>query len=98
MYMVKQDKKTGGFLLKQRAFLKLYLLEEIEKQTGYGLQFLDDLRDQFRQYGYVPSHSELYKILHKLSADGIVERSDKIKGDPEHNLQRIVLYRLTDKG
>lgn len=92
------NKKTGGFLLKQRAFLKLYLLEDIEKNKEHGLQMLARLIKSFENYGYVPSHNEVYKTLHKLYSDGLVKRKEEIKGIPDENLQKIINYQLTDKG
>ncbi|WP_042347612.1 helix-turn-helix transcriptional regulator [Bacillus massiliigorillae] len=92
------EQQSRGFLLKQRAFLKLYLLDLIERQKGYGFQMLDDLRKEFKPYGYSPTHSELYKSLHELYKEGIVTREKKIKGEPGVDFQEIVIYHLTDKG
>lgn len=92
------EQQSRGFLLKQRAFLKLYLLDLIERQKGYGFQMLDDLRKEFKAYGYSPTHSELYKSLHELYKEGIVTREKKIKGEPGVDFQEIVIYHLTDKG
>ncbi|WP_050615143.1 helix-turn-helix transcriptional regulator [Bacillus testis] len=92
------EQQSRGFLLKQRAFLKLYLLGYIEKQKGYGSQMLEDLRKEFKQYGYSPNHSEIYKSLHELYKEGMVRREKKIKGEPGVDFQEIVIYHLTDKG
>lgn len=85
-------------MLKQRSFLKLYLLSSIEKEKGYGLQFLNDLRKEFKEFGYVPTHSELYKTLHSLASDGIVRREKRIKGEPGVDFQEIIIYHLTEEG
>ena len=92
------EQQSRGFLVKQRAFLKLYLLDLIERQKGYGSQMLDDLRKEFKPYGYSPTHSEIYKSLHELYKDGIVRREKKIKGEPGVDFQEIVIYHLTDFG
>jgi len=92
------EQQSRGFLLKQRAFLKLYLLDIIDKQKGYGSQMLDDLRKEMKEYGYNPTHSEIYKTLHELYKEGIVSREKKIKGEPGVDFQEIVIYRMTDKG
>lgn len=92
------EQQSRGFLLKQRAFLKLYLLDIIAKQKGYGSQMLDDLRKEMKQFGYNPTHSEIYKTLHELYKEGIVTREKKIKGEPGIDFQEIVIYQLTDHG
>lgn len=92
------EQQSRGFLLKQRAFLKLYLLEIIAKQKGYGSQMLDDLRKEMKEFGYNPTHSEIYKTLHELYKEGIVTREKKIKGEPGVDFQEIVIYQLTDYG
>ncbi|MBR2517348.1 MAG: Replication termination protein, partial [Geobacillus sp.] len=61
------EKRTpSGFLLKQRAFLKLYLITLTEQERLYGLKLLDVLRQEFKPFGYQPNHSEVYKALHDL--------------------------------
>ena len=95
---MKEGKKTGGFLMKQRAFLKLYLLRYIEREKKYGREFLDELQEQFKDFGYVPPHSEIYKVLHELTREELVKREKQIKGDPKHDFQEIIFYKLTEKG
>lgn len=90
--------KNRGFLLKQRAFLKLYIYKYIERNKGYGSQYLGDLKDEFNIYGYKPTHSELYKCLHEMTRDGFVKREKKIKGEKSVDFQEIILYQLTDEG
>lgn len=92
------EQQSRGFLLKQRAFLKLYLFNKIEQHKGYGSQMLEDLRKEFKQYGYSPTHSEMYKTLHELYNEGLVRREKKIKGQQGVDFQEIVIYHLTDKG
>ncbi|ASV69751.1 helix-turn-helix transcriptional regulator [Cytobacillus sp. FSL W7-1323] len=87
-----------GFLVRQRAFLKLYLLKMIEANKRYGTQFLDDLRTEFKPYGYHPTHSEIYKTLHELTREGWVRREKKLLGEPGVDFQEIIIYHLTDKG
>ncbi|UOE58011.1 helix-turn-helix transcriptional regulator [Cytobacillus oceanisediminis] len=91
--------ENRGFMPKQRAFLKLYLLNKIkEKKGGYGSQFLTDLQKEFKQYGYSPTHTELYKTLHELTRDGAVKREKRLLGEPGVNFQEIIVYSLTDEG
>ncbi len=71
--MVRKRESTG-FLIKQRAFLKLYILSSIEKERWYGMQILDELKASFKPYGYEPQHSEIYRALHELLEDGILSR------------------------
>ena len=90
--------KNRGFLLKQRAFLKLYLYRTIDRSKGYGSQYLDDIRAEFKMLGYRPTHTELYKVLHELTRDGYVKREKKIKGEKGVDFQGIILYTLTQEG
>jgi DNA-binding PadR family transcriptional regulator len=76
--MVKKRESTG-FLIKQRAFLKLYILSSIEKERWYGMQLLDELKSAFKPYGYEPQHSEIYRALHDLLEDGILTRKKVIE-------------------
>ncbi|AQT86599.1 hypothetical protein ERICIV_02116 [Paenibacillus larvae subsp. larvae] len=88
-----------GFLLAQRAFIKIYLLTMIEQNRGYGYQMLEELKEAFAPYGYKPPQSEIYRALHELVADGILYRTKKLKGtDPSTDFQEIVLYHFTDGG
>lgn len=95
---MERKKYKNRFLIKQRAFLKLYLLGLIEKRKDYGLNFLEEIREEFKELGYKPTHSELYKSLHSLAKEGWVERIRKVKGDPKEDFQEIILYRLTEEG
>ncbi|WP_263117585.1 helix-turn-helix transcriptional regulator [Bacillus subtilis] len=90
--------KNRGFLLKQRAFLKLYVYKIIDHSKGYGSQYLNDLQKEFSVFGYKPTHTELYKVLHQLTRDGYVKREKQIKGQKGVDFQEIVLYQLTDEG
>lgn len=90
--------KSRGFLLKQRAVLKLYLMSYIENGTQYGMEMLGLLRDEFHEYGYRPTHSEMYKVLHELTREGSIYREKRLRGTPGIDFQEIILYHLTDKG
>lgn len=85
-----QKRNSSGFLLKQRAFLKLYLITMTEKERLYGLKILDVLRSEFKPYGYKPNHSELYKALHDLIHDGILKQVKRKKDGTE--FQEVVFY------
>ncbi|SES32636.1 helix-turn-helix transcriptional regulator [Salipaludibacillus aurantiacus] len=87
-------KNVSTFLLRQRAFLKLYLITLTEQERLYGLRILDLLRNDFKIYGYKPNHSEIYKSLHELMDDGILERYKKPKEGMK--LQEVVYYRFKD--
>jgi predicted transcriptional regulator len=84
----------GKFLIKQRAFLKLYMISFIEEHRVYGLQAMDELKSKFNQFGYEPQHSEVYRSLHELIDDGIVVRRKKaIEG---MKYKEVVVYELVD--
>jgi DNA-binding PadR family transcriptional regulator len=96
--MEQEDVRGRGYLLKQRAFLKLYLLTLIEQKREYGMQYMDHMHQEFSAYGYKPTHSEIYKSLHELAQEGILYRNKKIKGDPKTDFQEVVYYQFTEDG
>ncbi|WP_404328196.1 helix-turn-helix transcriptional regulator [Mesobacillus maritimus] len=92
--MVKKRESTG-FLIKQRAFLKLYILSSIEKERWYGMQLLDELKSAFKPYGYEPQHSEIYRALHDLLEDGILTRKKVIEEGSKY--KEVAVYSLKNK-
>ncbi|RYL92134.1 Replication termination protein [Sporolactobacillus sp. THM7-4] len=86
------------FLTKQRAILKVYLISLIERKKMYGLQYLNELRETFKPYGYVPKHSEIYKALHELTSEGVVYRTRKLRSEDKEGFQEIIYYQFTEKG
>lgn len=91
-------RKDHGFMLKQRAFLKLYLYRTITQHKSYGRDYLKQMQEEFKEYGFHPSHVEIYKTLHEMTLDGYVKREKRIKGDPATDFQEIILYTITDAG
>ncbi|MCY7865925.1 helix-turn-helix transcriptional regulator [Bacillus spizizenii] len=87
-------KSVSTFMLRQRAFLKLYLIKLVEEERLYGLEILETLKGEFKAYGYKPTHSEIYKSLHELMADGILDRYRRPKEGTK--LQEVVYYRFND--
>ncbi|MFC5559005.1 helix-turn-helix transcriptional regulator [Ureibacillus thermophilus] len=87
--------RKNTFIIKQRAFLKLYMLHEAEKGRLYGLQILENLQDYFKDLGYKPTKSEVYKSLHELLKEGYVTREPIKKEGAE--MQTLYIYRLGDK-
>jgi DNA-binding PadR family transcriptional regulator len=88
-----------GFMIAQRAFIKVYLITMVEQQRGYGYQMLEELRREFSNYGYSPPQSEIYRALHELVQEGVLYRTKQLKGnDPRVDFQEIVLYHFTDGG
>jgi DNA-binding PadR family transcriptional regulator len=96
MRSVREKRTPSGFLLKQRAFLKLYLITLTEQERLYGLKILDVLRQEFKPYGYKPNHSEVYKALHDLIEDGILKQVKQKKEGMKY--QEVVYYRFADGG
>ncbi|WP_338452387.1 Replication termination protein [Niallia oryzisoli] len=93
--MSSRKRESTGFLLKQRAFLKLYLITNIENGRWYGLQLLDEMRKEFQPFGFEPQHSEIYRALHDLLEDGILTRGKIKKGDSKY--QEVAVYSIKDK-
>lgn len=82
------------FVLRQRAFLKLYMLQKAEKGNLYGLQILSDLMDYFNDLGYKPTKSEVYKSLHELLKEGLIKRKWIDKEGTE--MQEVAVYQIGD--
>lgn len=91
-----EHKRTpSGFLFKQRAFLKMYLITLTENKRLYGHEMLDLLRNEFRSLGYRPTRSEIYKSLHDLIDTGILEEVVEIKEGLKR--QKVIYYRIINK-
>jgi DNA-binding PadR family transcriptional regulator len=95
-----QEVTTMAFMLKQRAFLKLYVMDWIAHNRGrHGYEMLEFFRREFAPFGYSPTHSELYTVLKELYQEERVTRMKKLRGiDPKTEFQEIVIYELTTKG
>lgn len=82
------------FLVKQRAFLKIYLISMAEKEQLYGKKYQEVIINKFKKYGYKPNHSEIYKSLYELIDDGILARKEKVKEGMKY--QKVVNYIIKD--
>jgi DNA-binding PadR family transcriptional regulator len=95
LVMSKMSKRSStGFLLKQRAFLKLYMITYVEQERLYGMKLLEVLREEFKPYGYRPQHTEVYKALHELIEDGILKQVKRKKEGMKY--QEVVYYQFKD--
>ena len=90
-----KSRNRDNFLIKQRAFIKLYLLSWIEQGRPYGQEMLDDFYKTFKHFNYKPNHSEVYKGLHELLDDGIITRSRIIKEGSRR--QELKVYEIANK-
>ncbi|WP_284645804.1 helix-turn-helix transcriptional regulator [Paenibacillus silviterrae] len=90
--------KPNNFLVKQKAFLKMYLFTLIERDELYGLQFQDTFEAELSKHGYRPSHSDIYKILHEMYASGWVTRTEELRSKDKDGFQKVIYYRFTDEG
>ena len=82
------------FLTKQRAFLKLYLVQLIKQGKGYGLQLQGEVEKNFKAYGFIPTKTEIYRSLHDLLEEGIVSRR-KLKKEGAKRAE-IAVYSILD--
>ncbi len=102
--LVNEGKEAKGetsvaFMIAQRAFIKTYLITMVEQHRGYGYQMLEEMRQEFKSFGYNPPQSEIYRALHELVQEGVFYRTKQLKGnDPRVDFQEIVLYHFTDDG
>lgn len=90
-----KQRESTGFLIKQRAFLKVFLITNISNGRWYGKALLDELRKEFAPYGYEPQHSEVYRALHELMEAGILKRGKVVKDGAKY--QEIAVYYIQDK-
>lgn len=93
--MEKKTRESTGFLIKQRAFLKLYIITNIQNGRWYGLQLLDELKKEFKPFGFEPQHSEIYRALHELEDEEEILTKMKIKADGAKR-KEIVVYKIKD--
>ena len=80
------------FLTKQRAFLKLYLIQLLRKGRGYGSQLQDDLEAKFAEFNYRPTQTEVYRSLQDLLEEGILKRWKEKKG----KYAEVAVYEIID--
>ncbi|MDN9011606.1 Replication termination protein [Brevibacillus laterosporus] len=92
------ERESTGFLMKQRAFLKLYLITMVEKKKGYALQMLDILQHDFKNLGYRPNHAEIYRSLDDLVEDGILYRVKKLQPNMNSKHKEVVYYHFVSDG
>ena len=90
-----RKRESTGFLIKQRAFIKLYLITNIENGKWYGMQLLDEMKKEFKPFGFEPQHSEIYRVLHDLLEDGILTRGKIVKEGSKY--QEVAVYSIKDK-
>lgn len=90
-----EKRESSGFLIKQRAFLKAFLITNISNGRWYGKALLDELRKEFEPYGFEPQHSEVYRALHELMEDGILKRGKVKKEGTKY--QEVAVYYILDQ-
>ena len=76
-----RKRESTGFLIKQRAFIKMYLITNIENGKWYGMQLLDEMKKEFKPFGFEPQHSEIYRALHDLLEEGVLTRGKSLRKD-----------------
>lgn len=56
----REESEEAGmaFMIAQRAFIKAYLITMVEQHRGYGYQMLEELRQEFKSYGYSPRRAK----------------------------------------
>ncbi|TSB47050.1 helix-turn-helix transcriptional regulator [Alkalicoccobacillus porphyridii] len=92
--MNEKQRATSRFLIKQRLFIKLYLLKYIEDGRLYGIQMLEQIRDRFQSEGYKPNHADIYRALHELVDSGVIKASKRKL--TEDSYQEILIYYIRD--
>lgn len=93
--MSERQRESTGFMIRQRAFLKLYLITEIEKGKSYGFQLQDILLAKFAPFAFEPTLPEIYRALHDLAEDDILHKGEeKVEGA---KYKKIGVYTIKDK-
>ena len=90
-----RKRESTGFLIKQRAFIKMYLITNIENGKWYGMQLLDEMKKEFKPFGFEPQHSEIYRALHDLLEEGVLTRGKIVKEGSKY--QEVAVYSIKDK-
>lgn len=93
--MSERERESTGFLIKQRAFLKVYLITEIERGPAYGLQLLEILQKKFDPHGFEPNHAEIYRSLHELTEAGILNVRDELAEGAKR--KKLQVYTVKDR-
>lgn len=89
-----EKRGNTGFLIRQRAYIKLFILTKIGTKRVYGKEILDQLTEEFRPFNYKPYHSEVYRGLQELLEGGYIKRQRvKLKNE---SYQEIYLYYIHD--
>ncbi|MCD7911091.1 Replication termination protein [Bacillus velezensis] len=91
---MKKERNSTGFLLKQKAFLKLYMITMTEQNRLYGEKLFELMTHEFKDVGYKPTRSEIYRALYDLTKDNILKR-EKVKKEGA-KLQELALYKISD--
>ncbi|MGG1263746.1 helix-turn-helix transcriptional regulator [Brevibacillus laterosporus] len=91
---MKKSSRERNFLIKQRAYLKVYLITKIKKGRSYGLQLAKELGDEFIRDGFVPTSAEVYRSLDELVEQGIVSRHTQLQEGTEK--KPIIVYKIND--
>ncbi len=91
-----KEYESRGFVIKQRAFIKAYLIHLIDRQKDYGWNYLEEIRSAFDPFGFKPTTTEVYRCLHELVDEGILYRVKRPKQGAEY--QEVVLYKFSDEG
>jgi DNA-binding PadR family transcriptional regulator len=94
-FVEEKQSSSTEFLIKQRAFLKMYILTYLEDQHWYGLQLVEELRTQFKPLAFQPQHSEVYRALYDLEDEGYIKKG-KVKLEGSKRAE-IAIYMIADK-
>lgn len=84
-----------GYLIRQRAFLKLYLITELDKGKAYGQQLEQIFLQKFSAFGFQPNLTEIYRSLHDLTEEGILLKRDEVIEGAKY--KKVAVYYMKDK-
>lgn len=71
------------------------MIHMTEQERMYGLEIVNELHKDFSFVGYRPTHSEIYRALHDLLDDGVLEQIKVKKEGMKH--QEVAYYRFKGK-
>lgn len=84
-----------GLFIKQRALLKALIISSVKESGSYGLELKENIFESFREYGFEPTNSEIYKSLFELVSSQILERREvKVDGSI---YETIVIYNIKNE-
>jgi DNA-binding PadR family transcriptional regulator len=94
MGMEKSEYQKSGYVTKQAAFLKAYLIGLINKQPLHGYNYYEEIVKAFRADGYEPTKTEVYRALHDMIREEMIYQVRRKV--PEAEFKEVKIYHFAE--